>query len=88
MKKLAEAGDWKAALVIGLTYEFRFVLDWDECELALRPPFLKSRPFSHRKAIKYYNMAAKVVVFYSFPVTEVFASLGRVLAVQEDKRRS
>ena len=42
MKKLAEAGDWKAALIIGLTYEFRFVLDWDECELALRPPFMKN----------------------------------------------
>ena len=38
MKKLAEAGDWKAALIIGLTYEFMFVLDWDECELAIRPP--------------------------------------------------
>ena len=38
IKKLAEAGDWKAALIIGLTYEFMFVLDWDECELAIRPP--------------------------------------------------
>ena len=33
MKKLAEAGDWKAALIIGLTYEFRFFCDLDECEL-------------------------------------------------------
>ena len=50
MKKLAEAGDWKAALVIGLTYELRFILDWEECELALLPPFVKSRPYSDRKA--------------------------------------
>ena len=82
MKKLAEAGDWKAALIIGLTYEFRFVLDWDECKLALRPPFMKSRPFSHRKAIKYYNMAAKE------KSVEVFAALGSVLVTQEDMRRA
>ena len=82
MKKLAEAGDWKAALIIGLTYEFRFVLDWDECELAIRPPFMKSRPFSHRKAIKYYNMAAEE------NSVEVFAALGRVLCIQEDMRRA
>ena len=73
VKKMAEAGDWKAALVIGLTYEFRFVLDWDEFELALLPPFPKSRPFSHRKAIKYYNMAAEE------NSVEVFASIGRAL---------
>ena len=73
MKKLAEAGDWKAALIIGLTNKLRFVLDWDECELAIRPPFMKSRPFSHRKAIKYYNMAAEE------NSVEVAASLGRVL---------
>ena len=72
MKKLAEAGDWKAAMVIGLTYEFRFVCDWNECELAIRPAFMKSRPLSHRKAIKYFNMAAKE------KSVEVFALLGRV----------
>ena len=82
MKKLAEAGDWKAALIIGLTYEFRFVLDWDECELALLPPFMKSRPFSHRKAIKYYNMAAEE------NSVEVFASIGRILLILEDMRRA
>ena len=82
MKKLAEAGDWKAALIIGLTYEFRFVCDWDECELAIRPPFMKSRPFSHRKAIKYYNMAAEENSI------EVVASLGRVLAIQNDMNRT
>ena len=82
MKNLAEEGDWKAALIIGLTYEFRFVLDWDECKLALRPPFMKSRPFSHRKAIKYYNMAAEE------NSVEVFASIGRVLGIQEDMIRA
>ena len=82
MKKLAEAGDWKAALVIGLTYEFRFVLDWDEFELSIRPPFLKSRPFSDRKAIKYYNMAAEE------NSVEVFAALGRVFIIQRDIRRA
>ena len=82
MKKLAEAGDWKAALVIGLTYEFKFICDWDECELALRPPFTKSRPFSDRKAVKYYNMAAEV------NSVEVFAALGRVLIIQRDMKRA
>ncbi|XP_023325202.1 uncharacterized protein LOC111698946 isoform X2 [Eurytemora carolleeae] len=82
IKKLAEAGDWKAALIIGLTYEFRFVLYWDECALALRPPFMKSRPFSHRKAIKYNNMAAEE------NSVEVFASIGRLLVLQEDMRRA
>ena len=78
MKKLAEAGDWKAALVIGLTYELRFVCDWDICELALRPPFVKSWPFSHRKAIKYFNMAAEE------NSVVVFASLGRALYGQRE----
>ena len=82
MKKLAEAGDWKAALIIGLTYEFRFVLDWDECKLAIRPPFMKSRPFSDRKAIKYYNMAAEE------NSVEGFAALGRILIIQRDMSRA
>ena len=81
MKKWAEAGDWKAALVIGLTYEFRFVCDWDECKLAIRPPFMKSRPFSHRKAIKYYNMAAEE------NSVEAFAGLGRLLDIQKVMER-
>ena len=72
MKKLAEAGDWKAAMVIGLTYEFRFVCDWNECELAISPAFMKSQPLSHKKAIKYNNMAAEE------NSVEVFALLGRV----------
>ena len=46
MKKLAEAGDWKAALIIGLTYEFRFVCEKEECELAIRPLFENSRSLS------------------------------------------
>ena len=82
MKKLAEAGDWKAALIIGLTYEFRFVLDWDECELAIRPPFMKSRPFSHRKAIKYYNMAAEENSI------EASAGIVRALGTQIDNGRA
>ena len=82
MKKLAEAGDWKTALIIGLSYELRLVLDWDECELAIRPPFMKSRPFSHRKAIKYYNMAAEE------NSVEVVASIGRVLIIQTNMRRA
>ena len=82
IKKLAEAGDWKAALVLGLTYDFRFVCEKDECELAIRPPFEKSRPFSHRKAIKYYSMAAE------HDSVEAFAGLGRVLTGQMDQNRA
>ena len=73
IKELAEAGDWKAALVIGLTYEFRFVCEKEECELAIRPPFENSRPFSNRKAVQYYTIAAK------HNSVEAFAALGRML---------
>ena len=75
IKKLAESGDWKAALVLGLTYELRFVCESEECELAIRPPFEKSPPFSNSKAIKYYNMAAKQNSL------EAFAALGRCLGL-------
>ena len=73
IKELAEAGDWKAALVIGLTYEFRFVCEKEECELAIRSPFENSRPFSNRKAVQYYTIAAK------HNSVEAFAALGRML---------
>ena len=82
IKKLAESGDWKAALVLGLTYEFRFVCESEECELAIRPPFVKSRPFSNRKAIKYYKMAAEQ------NSVEAFAGLGGVLNRQIDESRA
>ena len=42
IKKLAESGDWKAALGLGLTFEFRFVCECEDCELAIRPPFVES----------------------------------------------
>ena len=43
---------------------------------------MKSRPFSERKAIKYYNIAAEK------NSVEAFASIGRVLAVQDTLRRA
>ena len=81
MKKMAERGDWKAALIIGLTYELRFVCDWDICQLALRPPFEKSRPFSDRKAIKYYKIAAEK------GSVEAFAAIGRALYLNLNHKR-
>ena len=81
MKKMAENGDWKAALIIGLTYEFRFVCDWEKCQLALRPPFEKSRPFSDRKAIKYYKIAAEK------GSVEAFAAIGRALYMNPNHKR-
>ena len=81
MKKMAEKGDWKAALIIGFTYEFRFVCDWDICQLALRPPFEKSRPFSDRKAIKYYKIAAET------GSVEAFAAIGRALYMNINHHR-
>ena len=81
MKKMAEKGDWKAALIIGFTYEFRFVCDWDICQLALRPPFEKSRPFSDRKAIKYYKIAAET------GSVEAFAAIGRALYININHHR-
>ncbi len=72
MKKLAEAGDWKAALIIGLTYEFRFVCEKEECELAIRPLFEKSRSLSNREAVIYFRIAAK------HNSVEACAALGRM----------
>ena len=76
IKKLADAGDCKAALVLGLTYEFRFVCEKAECELAIRPPFEYSRPFSNRKAVKYYTIAAE------HNSVEAFAALARMHSYQ------
>jgi len=81
MKKMAEGGDWKAALIIGLTYELRFVCDWEKCQLALQPPFEKSRPFSDRKAIKYYKIAAEK------GSVEAFAAIGRTLFMNPNHSR-
>ena len=69
---------------MGLTYELRFVCEREECELEIRPPVVKSRPFSNRKAIKYYNMTAEQ------NSVEGFASLGRLLnqRIMKDKRRA
>ena len=72
MKKLAEAGDWKAALIIGLTYEFRFVCEKEECELAIRPLFENSRSLSNREAVIYFRIAAK------HNSVEACAALGRM----------
>ena len=82
IKKLAESGDWKAALILGLTYEFRFVCEREECQLAIRPPFPKCRLFSNRKAIKYYNMAAE----QNF--VEAFAGLARTRTTLMDQSRA
>ncbi len=82
LKNLAESGDWKAALVIGLTYEFRFICEWDKCAIALRPPFVKGNPFSNRKAIKYYNMALK------HNSVEAMAGIGRIQAEHKDQTRA
>ena len=76
IKKLAEAGDWKAALVLGLTYELRFICDWSKCKFAIRPPYEKSQLFTNRKAIKYFNMAADQ------NSVEAYAGLARVLNAQ------
>lgn len=84
IKKLAESGDWKAALIVGLTYELRFVCEWDKCAIALRPPFVKGIQFSHSKAIKYYHMAVE----YNSTSAEAFAGLGRVLAEQKGQTRA
>jgi len=81
VKAKAERGDAMAAFIIGLTYQFRFVCEREETELAILPPFERSRPFTNGKAIKYHMLAAEA----DPPSREAVYALGQLI-IRFEKR--
>ena len=59
VKEKALDGDAESAVIIGLTYLFRFVADRSESAMTIDPPFNKTTGFSRSKAFKYLQIAAE-----------------------------
>ena len=56
VKQKAEDGDAKSAVIIGPTYQFRFVADRSESVMTICPSFSRSTAFTRSKAFKYMQL--------------------------------